>query len=67
MNDGNVIVPFEMPAAVWAEHIHVVGDFNRWDRGSLPVRRTREGNWKIDLELDAGRAYRFRYLIDGDQ
>lgn len=63
---NKVIVTFEIPGAVWAERINLVGDFNDWDRDSLPFRFDRKGNWSIELELDQGREYRFRYLMDGD-
>jgi 1,4-alpha-glucan branching enzyme len=66
-NKGKVVVTFEIPGAVWAERIHLVGEFNDWDSDSLPFQRQRHGNWQIEIELDAGREYRFRYLFDGDQ
>ncbi|MFQ5612693.1 MAG: isoamylase early set domain-containing protein [Anaerolineae bacterium] len=65
--DGKVNIIFEIPGTVWAECIHLVGDFNDWDRDSLPFGRDRRGNWRIELELDAGREYRFRYLFDGSE
>jgi hypothetical protein len=37
---------------------------NNWDRDSLPFRHTRAGNWEIEVEMDQGREYRFRYLLD---
>jgi 1,4-alpha-glucan branching enzyme len=64
--DGKLLVTFEIPGSVWAERIHLVGDFNGWDRENLPFRLTRQGNWQIEVELDLDREYRFRYLIDGD-
>ncbi len=60
-----MIVAFELPGTIWAEHINLVGDFNNWDYQSLPFRRTHDGNWKIEVELDSGCEYRFRYLLDG--
>jgi len=66
-DEGKVIVTFEIPGTIWAESINLAGDFNNWDRESLPFQRNREGNWQIELELEAGREYRFRYLLDGDQ
>lgn len=66
-NEGKVMVSFEIPGTVWAERINLAGDFNNWDRESLPFRRNRAGDWQIELELEAGRAYRFRYLFDGEQ
>jgi 1,4-alpha-glucan branching enzyme len=65
VDNDKVIVTFEIPGSVWAERIHLVGDFNDWDPQNLPLRHTREEMWQIELELDRGRAYHFRYLIDG--
>lgn len=61
-----IIVTFEIPSTVWAERINLVGDFNQWDHDSLPFRQNRENNWYVELELEQGREYRFRYLINGD-
>jgi 1,4-alpha-glucan branching enzyme len=64
-SSDKVIVRFEVPGTIWTERINLVGDFNNWDRESLPFRRNRGGNWHIELELDAGDEYRFCYLLDG--
>jgi 1,4-alpha-glucan branching enzyme len=61
---GKVRVTFAMPGALWADSIHVVGDFNGWDERATPLRQTERG-WMITLELEAGRAYQFRYLLNG--
>jgi hypothetical protein len=29
------------------------------------LRQDREENWQVEVELEAGREYRFRYLFDG--
>ena len=60
-----IVVTFEIPGSIWAERIHLVGDFNGWDRDSLPFQPTRQENWQVQIELDQGREYRFRYLVDG--
>jgi len=65
-NKGKVIVTFEIPSTIWAERINLVGSFNDWDPHSLPFQLTRDGTWQIELELEAGREYRFRYLLDGE-
>ena len=31
----------------------------------LPLRQGRDGVWRIQLDLETGRRYEFRYLIDG--
>jgi 1,4-alpha-glucan branching enzyme len=64
---GNMVaITFEIPGALWADRINLVGDFNNWDSESLPLQPNKEGNWQIEIELEEGREYRFRYLIDGD-
>lgn len=63
--DGKVAVTFELPASLWADTIHVVGDFNGWDNGSLPLKQRHDGCWEITIVLDAGRDYQFRYLLNG--
>jgi 1,4-alpha-glucan branching enzyme len=43
---------------------HVVGDFNDWSTTATPLNLSEEG-WCVSLELDAGRSYQYRYLVDG--
>ncbi|MBI1802824.1 MAG: isoamylase early set domain-containing protein [Chloroflexi bacterium] len=63
--DAKVAVTFEMPASIWADTIHLVGDFNEWNRASHPLRqRHSDGIWEINLVLDAGREYQYRYLVN---
>jgi 1,4-alpha-glucan branching enzyme len=62
---GKVLITFEIPGTLWAERITLVGDFNNWDRDSLPFQVNRQGDWQIELELDEGKEYSFRYLLDG--
>jgi 1,4-alpha-glucan branching enzyme len=64
--DGSVRVTFAMPAAIWADSINVVGDFNGWDERATPLRQTESG-WMVTLELEAGRAYQYRYLLNGNE
>jgi len=64
-DESKVVITFEIPGSVWADRIHLVGDFNSWDRQSLPFRLTRQDTWQVELELEQGREYRFRYLVDG--
>jgi len=62
---NKTLVTFRLPATVWAETIHLVGDFNGWNRQSHPLNPLRgDGGWEITLELDSGRVYQFRYLVD---
>jgi 1,4-alpha-glucan branching enzyme len=60
-------VTFILPNCTWANAIYLVGDFNDWNRTSDPLQRDREGDWRLTLDLDLGRAYQFRYLRDGEE
>jgi 1,4-alpha-glucan branching enzyme len=62
-------VTFSLPveAAPQAERVLLLGDFNEWH---LPqgVEMKKKGNqFEAALDLDAGKQYAFRYLIDGSQ
>jgi len=48
-----------------ARAVHVVGDFNDWRNGELPMTRDGEGYWLAQLRLPAGE-FRFRYCADGE-
>ena len=63
---GKVLVTFEYPTAARAATVHLVGDFNKWDEEATPMQRDgRAGVWRVRLELEKGREYQFRYLVDG--
>jgi 1,4-alpha-glucan branching enzyme len=63
---GTVRVTFSIPAAVWAAAIHRVGDFNDWNAHAHPLVQQEE-QWSLTLDLEAGRAYRYRYLFNGSE
>ena len=60
-------VTFVLPkaAAPDAGSVCILGEFNNWSADAHPLVRREEGDFLITLELEAGRAYRFRYVIDG--
>ena len=65
---NKVLVTFQLPAFIWAESVHIAGDFNGWNTGSHALAHSQDGgHWEITLELERGRAYQFRYLVDGTQ
>lgn len=57
-------VSFYLPAAVKAETAHLVGDFNDWDEQNTPMTQLKDGRFTVTLELEKGREYQFRYLVD---
>jgi 1,4-alpha-glucan branching enzyme len=60
-------VTFFLPkeAAPEAESVFILGEFNNWSPDANPLTRLDEGDFTVTLELETGRAYRFRYMIDG--
>lgn len=60
-------VTFTVPPVENAESVHVVGDFNDWDRMANPLQRRKDGRFSGTVSLDAGREYRFKYLVGEDQ
>ena len=64
--DGKVRVGFCLPANVGADHAALCGEFTEWTP-SKPMKRAKDGSWRVSVALAAGRAYRFRYLLDGER
>ena len=59
-------VTFRLPkiAATDAKSVSIVGDFNNWNLYANPMKKLKNGNYTVTLELKPGREYQFRYLID---
>lgn len=58
---------FTLPkrAVGFAKRVNLVGDFNDWSADATPMKRLRDGSFTVVLDLEQGRDYEFRYLIDG--
>jgi 1,4-alpha-glucan branching enzyme len=46
---------------------HVCGEFNDWSPSKHPMKRRKDGSYWVSLWVEAGRQYRFRYLLNGEQ
>lgn len=46
------------------ENVRITGDFNNWDRSGEPMKRLKSGGFTQTMDLDAGKSYQFRYLIN---
>ena len=59
-------VTFRLPhaAIMGGKRVCLVGDFNEWSTQANPMRKLRNGDFFITLNLKAGRSYHYRYLID---
>ncbi|MBZ0279946.1 MAG: isoamylase early set domain-containing protein [Anaerolineae bacterium] len=59
-------VTFTLPEQIKAENAYLVGDFNNWDEKSTPMKRVKKNaQFTVILELEKGREYQFRYLVNG--
>jgi 1,4-alpha-glucan branching enzyme len=61
------LVNFTLPAEVGAETAVLCGDFNGWDPSLHPLSRETDGSFTIDIELEAGQSYAYRFLLDGNR
>ena len=59
-------IRFRLPkiAATDSKSVCLVGDFNNWNTHANPMEKLKEGDYSIELDLERGREYQFRYLID---
>lgn len=46
--------------------IHLVGDFNNWDKLANPMKKLKNNTYVIEIALNAGKEHQFKYLIDGE-
>ncbi|OEU53747.1 MAG: glycoside hydrolase [Desulfobacterales bacterium C00003060] len=58
-------VTFDFPPDVNATMASVCGDFNEWSASAHPMKHRKDGRFSTTISLEAGRDYRFRYLLDG--
>ncbi len=63
-------VTFSLPAEAVenAKKVTVLGDFNNWDPAEATLlKKQKDGSYKAIVELEPGREYQFRYLLDGEK
>lgn len=64
---GTCRVTFTLPKTVvgQASEVLLLGDFNNWNPNSgVALLPAEDGNYKTTVELEAGQAYQFKYLLD---
>jgi 1,4-alpha-glucan branching enzyme len=59
-------VTFRIPeqTANSAQTANVVGEFNSWNYFSTPMKKLKSGAFTTTLDLEQGKEYQFRYLLD---
>ena len=65
-SNGSCKVTFRLPkeAAQGARSVTIAGDFNNWNIKKTPLKRLKNGEFKLIMELPRNKEYRFKYLID---
>lgn len=48
-----------------AKEVALLGEFNAWDPSEDTMRKLKDGSFSKTIELEVGREYQFRYLVDG--
>jgi 1,4-alpha-glucan branching enzyme len=46
-----------------AKGVFLAGEFNHWDIRSMPMKRGKDGNWKVQTSLPPGR-YEYKFVAD---
>lgn len=47
-----------------AKKVCIAGKFNAWNTSSTPMKKGRDGTWRIKLSLSPGK-YEYKYFVDG--
>jgi 1,4-alpha-glucan branching enzyme len=47
-----------------AKKIFIAGTFNDWNTKSMPMKKSKDGTWRIMVKLSPGR-YEYKYFVDG--
>lgn len=67
LKDKNICrVTFRLPkiAVGDSKTVALVGEFNDWNIYATPMKKQKNGDYEVVLELETGREYQYRYLID---
>lgn len=59
-------VTFCLPveAANGGKEVKLLGDFNNWDYDNAVPMKVKNGEYSATMQLEPGKEYQFRYLID---
>lgn len=51
-------------ATAHAKSVGLAGSFNEWDAQRTPLKKGKDGVWKIKVSLPSGR-HEYRFVVDG--
>lgn len=61
---GKVTFRLSHEAAADVDQACLVGEFNGWSPTATRMQKLKSGDFKVTLDLEVGREYQFRYLLD---
>ena len=47
-----------------SKKIYIAGTFNDWNTKSMPMKKDKDGTWRIMIKLSPGR-HEYKYFVDG--
>jgi len=47
-----------------AKHVSIAGQFNNWNPQTMPMKKEKNGAWKIKLKLPPGKC-EYKFFVDG--
>ncbi|MGY5351251.1 isoamylase early set domain-containing protein [Wenyingzhuangia sp. IMCC45533] len=53
-------------AAPEVEELSLVGDFNNWDTTSTPMKKLKNGTFKVVVDLEVKKSYEYKFVADGN-
>jgi hypothetical protein len=65
LKNKKINITFALPEDAHAGAVSVVGDFNDWEPGALPLRKRSNGTRSAAVTIPTGSPVRFRYLGEG--
>lgn len=54
-------------AAANAGKVELVGEFSEWTKAPIEMKKLKNGTFRATVNLESGKAYEFRYIIDGSK
>lgn len=53
-----------MLSAPAAANVALAGDFTTWELNPKPMKKSKDGCWKVTMNLAPGR-YEYKFIVDG--
>ncbi|NJB81794.1 isoamylase early set domain-containing protein [Wenyingzhuangia aestuarii] len=48
------------------KELSLVGDFNEWDATATPLKKLKNGTFKVVVDLDIDKSYEYKFIADGE-